>query len=65
IQSIQKGTVLDWTYESQKLAIQVYKSAAIGDKLGYKYSYNNFGTVQSQLQKSGIRLAKILNDIYG
>jgi len=65
IQSIQKGTVLDWTYESQKLAIQVYKSAAIGEKLGYKYSYNHFGTVQSQLQKSGIRLAKILNDIYG
>jgi len=65
IQSIQKGTVLDWTYESQKLAIQVYKSVEIGEKLGYKYSYKHFGTVRSQLQKSGIRLAKILNDIYG
>lgn len=65
IEAIQKGTVLDWTYESQKLAIQVYNSAAIGEKLGYKYSYTHFETVRSQLQKSGIRLAKILNNIYG
>ena len=65
IENIKKGTVLDWTYESQKLAIQVYNSAKIGEKLGYKYSYDHFGTVRYQLQKSGIRLAKILNDIYG
>ena len=64
IEAIKKGTVLDWTYETQKLAIQVYNSAKIGEKLSYKYSYEHFGTVRSQLQKSGIRLAKILNDIY-
>ena len=64
INSIQSGTVLDWTYETQNLAKQVYNSAKIGEKLGYKYSYDHFGTVRSQLQKAGIRLAKILNDIY-
>lgn len=64
INSIQNGTVLDWTYETQNLAKQVYNSAKIGEKLGYKYSYDHFGTVRSQLQKAGIRLAKILNDIY-
>lgn len=64
IESIKKGNVLDWTYESQKLAKQVYNSAKTGKKLGYKYSYEHFGIVRSQLQKAGIRLAKILNDIY-
>jgi len=64
INSIQQGTVLDWTYETQKLAKKVYGSAKIGEKLGYKYSYNHFGTVRSQLQKAGIRLAKVLNEIY-
>ena len=64
IKNIQQGSVLDWTYESQKLAKTVYSSAAMDDKLGYRYSYDHFTTVRSQLQKAGIRLAKILNEIY-
>ena len=28
------------------------------------YSYENFETVRSQLQKGGIRLAKVLNDLF-
>lgn len=62
--AIQKGTILDWTYETQELAIKTYGSAEIGEKLSYKYSYDNFSTVRTQLQKAGLRLAKILNDIY-
>jgi len=65
VKFIQEGTVLDWVYETQKLAIKVYDSAKPGDKLWYDYPYKNFGTVRSQLQKSGIRLAKVLNDIFG
>ena len=65
VKLISTGSVLDWTYETQELAKVVYNSAKGEDKLGYKYSYEHFGTVRSQLQKSGIRLAKILNDIYG
>ena len=65
VRRIMEGSVLDWTYESQKLAIKTYNSAKIGEKLGYRYAYDHFSTVRSQLQKAGIRLAKILNDIYG
>jgi hypothetical protein len=65
IKAIQKGTVLDWTYETQDLAKKVYTSAEIGEKLSYKYSYDNFDTVRNQLQKAGLRLAQILNEIYG
>ena len=62
---IEKGNVLDWIYESQNLAKKVYASANTGEKLGYKYMYKFFPIVRSQLQKGGIRLAKILNDIFG
>ncbi len=65
IQAIEKGDIVDWVYESQSLAKKVYASADVGEKLGYKYMYENFPLVRSQLQKGGIRLAKILNDIFG
>ena len=65
VESIAKGSVLDWTYESQALAKKIYKSAKQDEKLSYRYSYNHFDLVRSQLQKSGIRLAKILNDVFG
>jgi hypothetical protein len=65
VESIAQGTVLDWTYESQALAKKIYKSAKQDEKLSYRYSYVHFDLVRSQLQKSGIRLAKILNDVFG
>lgn len=64
IQNIAAGTVLDWTYESQAMAKKIYASAAQDDKLSYDYSYKHFDLVRSQLQKSGIRLAKILNEVF-
>jgi hypothetical protein len=64
IKAIQSGSIVDWVYESQKLAQQVYESANVGEKLGYKYMYDYFPIVRSQLQKGGIRLAKILNAIF-
>ena len=64
IENIQKGSILDWTYETQKLAKKVYASVNPGDKLKYKYSYLYFNTVRTQLQKGGLRLAKVLNDIF-
>ena len=64
VTSIKNGTVLDWTYESQKLAKKIYAETKMDDKLSYRYSYEHFNEVRSQLQKSGIRLAKILNDIF-
>lgn len=64
IENIAAGTVLDWTYESQAMAKKIYASAKQDDKLSYDYSYKHFDLVRSQLQKSGIRLAKILNEVF-
>jgi len=64
VKFLQQGTISDWANETQTFAVKVYASAEIGDKLGYKYMYDNFGLVRSQLQKGGIRLAKVLNDLF-
>ena len=63
-QFIQQGTIYDWVEESQDLANEVYGSVEVGEKLFYRYSYDWWGTVEKQLQKGGLRLAKILNEIY-
>ena len=60
----QEGTVKDWAHESMNYREQVY---ATEDKenLSYEYMYKNWGLVQNQLLKAGVRLAGILNAIYG
>ena len=61
--TLQKATVRDWATESMSLRKLVYN---IGDgKLGYVYSYNNFNTVRERLMLAGVRLAGVLNEIYG
>ena len=65
IKAIQKGTVLDWMRDTRKLTQPVYESVKVGEKLRYRYSYDHFPIVRKQLQKGGIRLAKLLNDIFG
>ena len=62
--AIEQGSILDWVYESQSLAKKVYTSAKSGDELRYRYMYDHFSTVKIQLNKGGIRLAKILEDIF-
>jgi hypothetical protein len=59
----QKTNVLDWANESMTYRKDVYN---IGDgKLGYLYSYNNFHIVRMRLLQAGVRLAGVLNEIYG
>lgn len=64
IEAIQKGTVVEWVDEVHKITKELYTSVKVGENLRYKYSYDHFGTVRNQLQIGGIRLAKILNDIF-
>ena len=60
---LQKAGVHDWANESMGLRTQVY---AIGEgNLGYRYSYINFPIVTKRILEAGIRLAGILNSIYG
>jgi hypothetical protein len=61
--SLQKNSVREWADESMSFRKQVYN---IGDgNLSYKYSYNYLPIAKQRMLKAGIRLAGILNQIYG
>lgn len=63
INALQKATIRDMATEAMTYRTQVY---AYGNgKLGYDYNYKNFNTVLEQISKAGIRLAGVLNQIYG
>jgi hypothetical protein len=63
IKSWQAATVRDWANESMSYRNAVYN---YGDgRLGYTYTYHNFEIVRSRLLQAGIRLASVLNEIYG
>lgn len=61
---IQQGTIYDWVEESQDVANKLYDSVEVGEKLYYRYGYVWWNTVEQQLQKGGLRLAKILNKLF-
>ena len=64
IKAIQKGDIYDWVEESQDLANKIYGSVEVGEKLYYRYSYDWWATVEMQLEKGGLRLAKVLNGLF-
>lgn len=64
IKAIQEGSIIDWVNETHAITKKVYASVEPNENLRYRYSYNHFKTVRSQLQIAGIRLAKVLNDIF-
>lgn len=61
---IQRGSVVDWINETHQLTKQVYSGTTRGANLKYRYSYDYLDMVKSQLHKGGIRLAKVLNDLF-
>ena len=64
LREITAGDFETWVYESRTLSEKAYASVEIGEKLSYRYMYDWFPVVREQLQKGGIRLAHVLNEIY-
>jgi hypothetical protein len=54
----------DWAMESQSLLDQVYDLPENG-RLSYEYMFKNFDAVQLRLLQAGVRMAGVINDIYG
>ncbi|MEH6536176.1 MAG: S1/P1 nuclease [Psychroserpens sp.] len=63
IKAIKKGTELDWIAETHQITKMAYASAEKDENLRSRYSYKYLNIARSQMQKAGIRLAKVLNDI--
>lgn len=62
--SLVNGNLADWIYDSYGTAGKIYASVEAGELLSYKYNYDFNSTIEDQLLKGGLRLAKILNEIY-
>lgn len=65
LQQMAAGTHRDWMKDSRVVIKDIYKNTEVGEKLGYRYMYDYFSTVRSQLQKGGVRLAALLNELLG
>ena len=59
----QKNSVRDWAAESMTYRNKVYDIA--DGNLGYKYSYKHLGAAKDMMLRAGVRLAGLLNQIYG
>jgi S1/P1 Nuclease. len=63
IRAWQKSSIYDWARESQSYHSSVYNYDS--GPLGYRYTYLNYPIVRLRLLQAGVRLAGILNQIYG
>jgi hypothetical protein len=64
--AMQEKPVSDWIMESYKLAEKIYGDIKEPDqKLGYAYNFQYVDLLNSQLLKGGVRLAGLLNEIFG
>ncbi len=60
----QSAGVLVWAEESLNYRESIYDIPENG-KLGYRYSYDHIAQVNFRLLQAGVRLAGVLNEIYG
>ena len=60
----QATPLSDWLPEAMQLRETVYDIPEDG-RLGYAYAYRNVPVVEQQLLRAGVRLAGLLNEIYG
>ncbi|WP_256011068.1 S1/P1 nuclease [Desertivirga xinjiangensis] len=62
---IIEGGLVAWLWDSYQITETLYKDVKAGDKLFYRYNFDHVGTLNSQLLKGGVRLAEVLNEIFG
>lgn len=62
----QQLPMSQWFFESYQIAEQIYGDVkGTEEKLGYQYNFKYKATLEAQLLKGGVRLAGILNEIFG
>jgi hypothetical protein len=61
----QKAPISQWLFESNQIAEKLYTEIKPGETLNYKYNFNHIDTLNQQLLKAGVRLAGILNELFG
>ncbi len=62
----QAPPVSQWFYESYQISERLYSEIRQPDeKLSYRYNFDHVQELNEQLLKGGVRLAGLLNDIFG
>ncbi|WP_226390793.1 S1/P1 nuclease [Penaeicola halotolerans] len=64
IKEWQQATVVEWMAESMECRPMVY-DVPEDKNMGYEYSYKYFSLAEERMLLAGIRLAGVLNEIYG
>ena len=67
ISTWQKAPIEEWVYESHQMALSLYEelNGIQNPHLGFEYDYKHLNILNRQLLKAGVRLAGILNKIFG
>lgn len=60
-----EGSLEDWLYDSYLKTEHLYATVQPGDQLWFKYNYDHVAILEEQLLKAGLRLAKVLNEVFG
>ncbi len=63
VKYIQESQLMDWVEESRDLCLDIYANTTPEEKLSYSYAYRYTKVIRGQLQKAGLRLAALLNNI--
>jgi hypothetical protein len=61
---LAKGSAKDWLDQSHAIATEIYKVSPEKSKLYYDYITYYAPVIEKQLLSGGLRLAKILNELY-
>ena len=61
----QQQPISEWVAESYLISERLYTEVKPDDKLGYRYNYTHIALLNQQLVKAGVRLAGLLNQIFG
>ena len=64
VHTYMQGTPNDWIEETVVLANDIYENSATGANLSYDYVAQYASILEEQFLKGGIRLAKLIEEIY-
>lgn len=64
LRSLQREGPAKWVTDSYQISEKIYANIKPGDKLSYRYIYDNQSIADQQLLKGGVHLAGLLNDIF-
>lgn len=64
IKEVQNGSLENWIFDSYSVSNKIYNEVTKDENLKYRYQYLNKDRVEQQLQKGGLRLSKVLNEIF-